>query len=88
VLYDEVNDGFVFIKRTFTTDTTSIRFDFLALPNLSLRTVLTTKPVPSVGRGCLSEYLVPTPGEIVLTPGCLNVAPEYIGADGNIHIKL
>ena len=88
VLYDEVNDGFLFISRTFTGEDVSVKFEFLSNSNLSLRTLLTTDPVVAPGRGCSSEYLLSQPGEIILTPGCLTVANKYLGSDGNIHIKL
>ncbi len=88
VLYDEVNDGFLFISRTYTGEMVSVKFDFLSLSDLSLRTILTTEPVVAPGRGCYSEYLLSQPGEIILSPGCLTVGNNHIGSDGNIHIKL
>lgn len=88
VLYDEVNDGFLFISRTFTGEKVSVKFDFLSVNNLNLRNILTTEPVEAPGRGCYSEYLLSKPGEIILTPGCLTVGEKYIGFDGNIHINL
>jgi len=87
-LYDEVNDGFLFISRTYTGENVSVKFDFLPMSNLTLRTILTTEPVQTSGRGCYSEYLISQPGEIILTPGCLTVSNKYLGSDGNIHIKL
>lgn len=90
-LYDDVNDGFLFIDRTFNEEgvsTVATKFDFLSMNNLKLRNILTTEPVEAFGRGCSSEYLLSEPGEIILTPGCLTVGDKYLGADGNIHIKL
>lgn len=87
-LYDEVNDGFLFISRTYTEQDVSVEFDFLSMSNLTLRNILTTEPVEAPGRGCYSEYLISQPGEIILTPGCLTVGSKHLGSDGNIHIKL
>lgn len=87
-LYDEANDGFLFISRTFTEQNVSVIFDFLSMNTLTLKNILTTEPVGIHGRGCYSEYLISQPGEIILTPGCLTVNSKHIGSDGNIHIKL
>lgn len=87
-LYDEVNDGFLFISRTYTGENVSVKFDFLSMSNLSLRTLLTTETVQARGIGCYPEYLISQPGEIILTRGCLTVGNKYLGSDGNIHIKL
>lgn len=87
-LYDEVNDGFLFISRTYSGENVSVKFDFLPMNNLSLRNILTTEPVEAPGRGCYLEYLISQPGDIVLTPGCLIVGSKYFGSDGNIHIRL
>jgi len=87
-LYDEVNDGFLFISRIFTEESVSVKFDFLPMSTLVLKTLLTSEPVQAPGRGCYSEYLISQPGEIILTPGCLTIGSKYLGSDGNIHIKL
>jgi hypothetical protein len=87
-LYDEVNDGFLFISRTYSGENVSVKFDFLPMNNLSLRNILTTEPVEVQGRGCYPEYLISQPGEIILFPGCLTVKNKYLGSDGNIHIRL
>lgn len=90
-LYDDVNDGFLFIDRTFNEEgvsTVATKFYFLSMNNLKLRNILTTEPFEVFGRGCSSEYLLSEPGEIILTPGCLTVGDKYLSADGNIHIKL
>ncbi len=86
--YDEVNDGFLFIDRTFTEESVSTKFDFLSMNDLKLKNILTTEPVEAFGRGCSSEYLLSEPGKVILTPGCLTVGDKYLGTDGNIHIKL
>lgn len=43
-LYDEINDGFLFISRTYSGKNVSIKFDFLPMNNLSLKNILTTDP--------------------------------------------
>lgn len=88
VLYDEVNDGFLFIKRTFIDESSSVEFKYLSLDNLELRILLTTEPVQTPGRGCGSEYLISKPGEIILTPGCYTIGSKYYGTDGNFHLKI
>jgi len=88
VLYDEANDGFLFISRTYIGENVSVKFEFLPMNSLSLRNILTTEPVVAPGRGCNSEYLLSQPGEIILTQGCLIVGNKYLDTDGNIHIKL
>lgn len=88
VLYDEVNDGFLFISRTYSGKNVSIKFDFLPISNLNLRNVLITEPVETLGMGCYSEYLISQPREIILTPGCLSVSEKYLNSNGNIYIRL
>ena len=88
VLYDEVNNGFLFFSRTYARENVSVKFDFLSMNTLTLRNILTTEFVEAPGRGCYSEYLISQPGEIILIPGCLIVGEKYYGSDGNIHIKL
>lgn len=88
VMYDSVNDGFLFISRFYENEQMAVELQFLPTNTLQLKTVLSTEPVPSFGRGCASEYLISKPGEIILTKGCLVVDKEYISEDGYIHIKL
>ncbi len=87
-MFDEANNGFLFIGRTFTGQEVSVSFDFLPLDTLTLNNILTTEPTVDPGRGCYPEYLLSQPGEIILTPGCLTVPEKHLGLDGNIHIKL
>lgn len=97
VLYDYVNDGFLFISRLYSIEKdeegvyheyVSISLDYLSLGDLGVTTLLTTDKAEVYGRGCSSERLLSVPGEIILTEGCLTVLPKYLGEDGNIHITL
>lgn len=89
VMYDEANDGFLFISWFFYEGgKKSVKLQFLSADTLQLRTILSTEPKLSLGSGCTSEYLISVTGEIILTPGCTGVGEEYISEDGYIHIKL
>lgn len=90
VLYDEVNDGFLFMSRTFSEseNLVSTRLDFLSLKDMTLRNILTTGPIEAPGMGCSDEFLKSKPGEIILYHGCLTVDDKYLDNEGNIHIKL
>ncbi len=87
-MFDEANNGFLFVSRTFTGEGVSISFDFLSLDTLTMKNILTTEPTATSDTGCSSEYMLSQPGEIILTPGCLTVPDKHLGSDGNIHIRL
>lgn len=88
VQYDYANDGFLFINRTYKDSVVSVEFSFLSLKDLKIKNILTTEPLKEEGRGCIPEYLISQPGEIIMTQGCLPVGDKYLELDGNIHIKL
>ncbi len=88
VLYDDLNDGFLFIGRYYENNLVSVRFDWLGIKDVTTKNLLTTDSISVPGRGCYPEYLVSKPGEVIVTPGCLTVAEKYLGADGNIHLPL
>lgn len=97
-LYDEVNDGYIFIQREFqqvnypgigeTNQTASVQIQFLDLGEAEVRTVLTTEPYPVEGRGCGPQYTLSRPGELILVTDCLNLDDKYLNADGDISIRL
>lgn len=87
VLYDDVNDGFLFISAQRQQEV-SFKFDFLYTKNLAFKTLLITDPVGVVGRGCGGNKLVSKPGEIIFASSCVTVDKKYISQDGYIHIPL
>ena len=97
-LLDKVNNGIVFLRRKFRslptplagpfTTEVSARFDFLSFNDLSYQVLLTTDFVGAPGRGCGLNKLLSVPKEIIIKTDCIAVGDQYLGNDGNIHIKL
>lgn len=89
VLYDQVNDGFLFISYKILDNSFETIFDYFNLNNLTFKNILTTTPFEVEGRGgCRSPALLPALGEVVIEPGCIAVDNKYISSDDKIHIKL
>src|SRR6202158_5221436 len=90
VLYDKVNDGFLFIGTDSSATGVSVRLAYLSLSALNLKNILTTEPASTPDRGCGDTNTVVSTmsGEVILHPGCLTVGAKYYGPDGNIHIHL
>ncbi len=91
-LYDEVNDGFVFITGIYSSpkkEQVSMQIDFLSLKNMTLRNILMTDPAEVPARECCNESLESEPGEIFLYSGCLLIVDEkYLDSQWRVHIKL
>lgn len=90
VLYDDINDGFLFISHNLNEGKVLNKFDFLSLNDFSYRTLLAAGSIEAEGRGgCRPPKLYRTlPGDISIDPGCIGIAEEYIKSDKKVHISV
>ena len=93
-LYDEINQGIVFLGRRESDAGQSFVVSFVDLNTLETRTILETEPIEVPGRGCSGwGTLDSIRGEVRLNPGSgacyYHSAASYIDeTDGLIHIQL
>lgn len=67
----------------------SVKFEWLSLRDLKLRTLLTTDPIRWSGRGCGGTSISSEKkGEILLTSDCLIIDQKYRDQQARIVIKI
>lgn len=91
VLYDSVNNGFLFITRNYFNEKqemANFRLDFMPVATKKMKKLMETQPIEVFGHGCAPETLESKPGEIILYASCLPVEKKLLDEQGFLHIKL